>query len=658
MARQYYAVDALSEATTTSATAVLITTLTFTPDANSDYFILFSAEATCDSTADDDRAIVDLVDADNGYALLWRNQIKAHELSGPQDYASVFGVAKVSFGASPGAHSYAALFNSSVAGQTIRVKNVRIIALKAGAGDQFASDNTLATTTSSSQSTYTTLTFTPASTGDYVILAVAAVASDINAGSVATRLNHQTTSVNYGARTTNVIDDYENRVFAVSPKINLANSSQTFNLQFNSPNNSTPVYCLMGAILALRLDGFDQAFQGQDFVASPVNTTLTSYQNALTVAGTPQAVPHLIIGTGAQRIASTSRTSYLQAVGDNPSTTFVEYVQEPANTAAYYTVGFAAITTPANSAANWRWQYKSETTSAAYAADISLLVLRLGAPTVTATASFGAAVQRALAATASADAAAQAGRTAGVAADAAARQTRSIAATLDAAASLLRAAGAAMDAAVRASLNLGLGANAAVQRAFVASASLDAAAQTLRCTSAGFDAAIQAPVSAAIGADVFVAAASSRHLLAACDAAVCVARAATVSLQAAVSADRTAWAGVDVAAAAAAKAVLAADLAVARAGLLATLAVDIAVARAGVVAAGVDGVLIGRFTGPALLDCVVAPAPTKAGLVALAGNLSPVAQLQGIRQSGTALQGELARVVGLQGRIGTDGLGE
>jgi len=644
MSRQYHAVEALAEATTTSDTADLITTLTFTPDDSSDYFLLFSAEATCDSTADDDRAIVDLVDVDNSYALLWRNQIKAHELSGPQDYASVFGIAKVSFGAGPGSHSYAALFNSSVAGQTIRVKNVRLIALKAGAGDRFASDNTLATTTSSSQTTYTMLTFTPASTGDYVILAVAAISSDINAGNVAARLNHATAGVNYGARTTNVIDDYENRVFAVSPKINLANGSQTFNLQFNSPNNSTPVYCLMGAILALRLDGFDQAFQGQDFAASPVNTTLTSYQNALTVAGTPQAVPHLIIGTGAQRIASTSRTSYLQAVGDNPSTTFVEYLQEPANTAAYYQVGFAAITTPANSASNWRWQYKSETTSAAYAADISLVILRLGAPTITATASFGAAVQAAITATAGADGAAQ--------------LARSLAASLDAAASLLTTAQSQLDAAVRGSLSAGLGANAAVQRAFVASASLAAALQTLRSAVSGFDAATQARLSASIGADALVAAASSSQLLAACDTAVRAAQAATVSLQAAVSVGRTASPGLDVAASLAAKAVLAADIAVAHAGEMAVLAFDLAIARAGNAAAVVDAVMLRAFVGAVLLDGVVRQVSAKGPVVALSANLSPVARLQGIRQAGTALQGGLARVVPLRGRIGTDGAGE
>ena len=116
--------------------------------------------------------------------------------------------------------------------------------------------------------------------------------------------------------------------------------------------------------------------------------------------------------------------------------------------------------------------------------------------------------------------------------------------------------------------------------------------------------------------------------------------------------------GLDVAASLTAKAVLAADIAVAHAGRMAVLAVDLANARAATAAAVVDGVMQGAFVGAVLLDGVVGRAPAKGPVIALAGNLSAVARLLGIRQAGTTLQGELSPVVALQGRIGTTGAGE
>ena len=166
-----------------------------------------------------------------------------------------------------------------------------------------------------------------------------------------------------------VKSDYERRVFAVSPKINLSNVSNTFTLQYHSPDNATGVTCAYSAILALRLDGFEAAYTNQDYAASPINTGQTGYQDALTVSATPAAVAHLIIATSHQRINSNTISDYQQLITDNPSTTFAEYTQEGVNASSYYGLGLAAVTTPAASAANWKWQYKCEASSTAYAAD-------------------------------------------------------------------------------------------------------------------------------------------------------------------------------------------------------------------------------------------------------------------------------------------------
>ena len=378
-ARQYYSAESLGESTATNTyTAKCV--LTFTPDANADYFIIASAQGSHDTTTGSVRVIIELEDPGNN--TLWGCELKPQEYTTPKDWMSFFALGKYSAGASPTAITHRILFLSSTA-TTARIKNARLIAIKASADDKFASNVNEASVATSAWSTHTTLTFTPASQGDYLVIGAAAIACDTAGGRVGARLNHATAGTTYGGRDCYVKSDYERRVFAVSPKINLSAVSNTFTLQYHSPDNSTGVTCAYSAILALRLDGFEAAYTNQDFSASPINTGQTGYQDALTVSATPAAVAHLIVGTSHQRIASNTISQYQQLIADNPSTTFSEYTQEGVNANSYYGLGLAAITTPAASAANWKWQYKCEASSTAYAADLAIAVLQLEAGSTT-----------------------------------------------------------------------------------------------------------------------------------------------------------------------------------------------------------------------------------------------------------------------------------
>ena len=245
--------------------------------------------------------IIELEDPGNN--TLWGCELKPQEYTTPKDWMSFFALGKYSAGASPTAITHRILFLSSTA-TTARIKNARLIAIKASADDKFASNVNEASVATSAWSTHTTLTFTPASQGDYLVIGAAAIACDTAGGRVGARLNHATAGTTYGGRDCYVKSDYERRVFAVSPKINLSAVSNTFTLQYHSPDNSTGVTCAYSAILALRLDGFEAAYTNQDFNASPINTAQTGYQDALTVSATPAAVAHLIVATSHQRIAS------------------------------------------------------------------------------------------------------------------------------------------------------------------------------------------------------------------------------------------------------------------------------------------------------------------------------------------------------------------
>ena len=97
-ARQYYSVESLGESTATNTyTAKCV--LTFTPDANADYFIIASAQGSHDTTTGSVRVIIELEDPGNN--TLWGCELKPQEYTTPKDWMSFFALGKYSAGASP-----------------------------------------------------------------------------------------------------------------------------------------------------------------------------------------------------------------------------------------------------------------------------------------------------------------------------------------------------------------------------------------------------------------------------------------------------------------------------------------------------------------------------------------------------------------------------
>jgi hypothetical protein len=130
--RQSFYVESLGESSTTSASEQIKTTLTFTPDANSDYWLIASGAFTCSSTTDDHEGQVDLWHNEASAALFYQAcQVK--EASSPQDWIAFFGIAKLSFAASPGQQNIDVQYWSSHSGDTTRIKDVRILVIKADA---------------------------------------------------------------------------------------------------------------------------------------------------------------------------------------------------------------------------------------------------------------------------------------------------------------------------------------------------------------------------------------------------------------------------------------------------------------------------------------------------------------------------------------------
>ena len=570
-ARQAFSHEALSESTTTANDYPLATTFTFTPDANSDYFVFFSCLFANSGTAADHYGEVSLYHDQGGVSVGYFST-RSQELTAPRDYFSVFCVHKSSFGASPGAQDYYVYFNSNTAGETTRIKDIRLLAIKADAADQYAAvDASSSGTAGAGYATKTTLTFTPASTGDYLLISSAVLTSQ-GASTTGARLNHSGGSI-YGERLTYPKNAWTYNAWATAAKINLAASSQTFTLQF-SPSATVDADIEQARVLALRLDKFDNAYVAQDFTGG--STTAATDQDFLTLTQTPLALDHAVLAVAAFRTQSTTVSGYLNVAKDGAN--YTETVREGVNGAGWVHAGVAVKETLAASSTTWKWRARAETAGTTIHADdllIAVLQLEAGGSTVTATASLDAAIQAARASVVSADAAvmktipAQATADAAVAkafsgqataeaavrkaiaalvsADGAVQAPAQLAASFDAAVAALRSVQAQIDVAVRKAIAAGLGADAAVQQAFVASATLDAALQALRATATSLDAAVRTSVAATLAADAYITAASARQVLATVDAAVRATVAASLSLDAAVRVTGTAGASADAA---------------------------------------------------------------------------------------------------------------
>ena len=425
----------------------------------------------------------------------------------------MFCVHKSSFGASPGAQDYIVSFNSSDAGDTTKIKDVRFLAIKADAADKYAAvDTSSQGAAGAGYATKTTLTFTPASTGDYLLIASAVLTSE-GASTTGARLNHSGGSI-YGENLTYPKAAWTYNAWATAAKINLANSSQTFNLQF-SPSASVEADIEQARILALRLDKFENAYVAQDF--SGGNSTSASNQDYLTLTQTPLALSHAILAVAAFRTASTSVSGYLNVCKGGVN--YTETPREGVNTAGYVHAGVAVKETLAASSTTWKWRARAETAgTTVYADDLLIAVLQLeaGATTVTATASFDAAVQAARASIASADAAVMKTISAQATADSAVQKALSGQATADAAVQKAIAALLSADAAAQATVAAGVAADGAVQTTAQLAAALDAAIAVLQSAQAQIDAAVSKAIAAGLGADAAVQTGVRRRRFARC----------------------------------------------------------------------------------------------------------------------------------------------
>jgi hypothetical protein len=316
MNRVYHYAESTTLSTTTSSSDQTKVTLTFQPDADSQYVYIWSAQVSSQNTSNDVR-----VNLKTGSTVIAEGNIEDKDTN---DYHPVSGIASETFGASPSSVTLTINY-SAESGNTAGIREARILVLKLEAGDVYAEDTSDQTTTSTTFSTALTLNWTPASAGDYILLGSTEYRRGSVTGEGITRFVHAST--NYGVTTSRPKDS--NSYFPGLHGVYLSNlsGSQSATIQWARSSTVTgTAYCRRATLLALRADNFPSVEQAES--RSRQTTTSNAAQQAVTtgtIAVVDQA--YLILGVGVRDHNSTSNFA-LTKIDEGTSAIISETSQE------------------------------------------------------------------------------------------------------------------------------------------------------------------------------------------------------------------------------------------------------------------------------------------------------------------------------------------
>ena len=368
MAVTTYFAENTSRATTTSTSYTDHTTLTFTPNASKDHWLVWSGIHDVSGTATNDGFIRLFNSSDS---LTYNEQF--FEPKDLTDNRPVYGLKKYTSSASPASTVFKTQIRTNATSYTVGFQSCRIFLIEAGAHDQYVESDGNSNTTSATFQTKATLTFTPGSDGDYLIIATAevncsATTSDINVRLVYSGTNYSDAQIR--------LNDTRNYVpWGGIVKLTLAASSQTITIQFASDGTNT-VNIVNARIVAIRLDAFGNSYYTED--RSRTTTTSGTPQDKSTLTQTPVAVEHAIFACHLADNSSSSVSANQKLVED--STEIAIGIFEGIASAKHdpffcvYRKTLSAVET------TWKTQYYSETTSATTGSDESAIaILQTGA---------------------------------------------------------------------------------------------------------------------------------------------------------------------------------------------------------------------------------------------------------------------------------------
>ena len=264
--RQYYTVANATQQDTTSCTLVTALELKFTPDANKKYLLLGSALVRSSTTAAV-TAVISQFTVDDGTALAIMYHFYRPRLS--TAWQPVLCAAVYTGGSSPTEIAFQMRWQAY--NNMSSVKNIQLIAIRLEDNDTFSQNTSTSgqTTTSTSWQDAQTLTFTPPSSGDYLIIATAH--SNTSSASYRTDICLDVGGVEMCVGQQRPFDVWNMPTWRALHKVTLSAAS-TIKIKYKSSNalNTAMIRCT--SIIALRLSDFP-AF---DYASSDARSTTTS----------------------------------------------------------------------------------------------------------------------------------------------------------------------------------------------------------------------------------------------------------------------------------------------------------------------------------------------------------------------------------------------
>lgn len=353
--------EALARTTTSSATYQDKTTLTFTPEASSDYYFMHSAVLDNSTTTLDTQ--YRLQDTTASVTFTEINK----EAKDSSDIFAGFGLYKYTSSGSPVSTTFKLQFAAE--GGTAGIADARLWAIKANAADTFGSSDGESTDSVGTYTIKATNAFTPGTTGDYLIIAYAEVKSDDTATSVDVKLTDATTS--WGESNVRSEDATSYIPWGTVVKASsLTGILHTYTIQFKTASATKQVRIRNARILAFRLDAFDNSYYAESRGRS--TTTNTSVVDKTTLTQTTLAKKHVVMACGLIDDSSTTISSnWLVLEGSTISTGTWEGA---VSTAEYpFLVVYEKTFTAASQ--TWKTQYFSETNSATTGISESAIVV-------------------------------------------------------------------------------------------------------------------------------------------------------------------------------------------------------------------------------------------------------------------------------------------
>lgn len=370
VARQTYYAESNGESTTTSASDQDKTTLTFTPDANKDYFIFGCALIGFSGVTADSRA--KLVNTTSATTF---NSI-AVEGKDATDYFSFAGLTKESFGASPASQTYKIQFSSESGLHTAKIKESRILALRKESQDQYAESLGDSTTSGTTFLNKVTLTFTPSTTGSYTFIFCADCSIDAT-GTAFFETQLDIDSTTQYVRSARHLDDVTTfcSIMGVVPNVSLSNASHTITLQYKSDGTNT-MTIRNAKIIALRQSDFSVVQTAHQQTRQTRTASTYADVSGATVTFTPAAAEHILFAGSMfdhNSITSSGFNQFLEG-----ATVIAEMTEEPTNTAEdmpFFTFYRKTLTA---SSTTWAIQHKAESTGTVGSDELGIFIAQTG----------------------------------------------------------------------------------------------------------------------------------------------------------------------------------------------------------------------------------------------------------------------------------------